>query len=167
MKKHSCMFSKTCSLWKLTLLWLFPANFHKMLVENHCHCRQIRSEQILTSVTVLKHCIITEDISRWSEITLKKYIEMRLHRKDTAKRLSFLKYRKLINKGQSDHVFFLLKTHQMKFVESKMCVKMTSIICPSKLEQNLRTKMLLWLTQNQRCFNFKFRRWFNVDKLIT
>ena len=28
---------------------------------------------------------------------------MRLHRKDTAKRLLFLKYRKLINKGQSDH----------------------------------------------------------------
>ena len=80
-----------------------------MLVENHCHCRQIRSEQILTSVTVLKHCIITEDISRWSEITLKKYIEMRLHRKDTAKRLSFLKYRKLINKGQSDHDFFSFK----------------------------------------------------------
>ena len=35
---------------------------------------------------------------------------MRLHRKDTAKRLSFLKYRKLINKGQSDHDFFSFKT---------------------------------------------------------
>ena len=83
---------------------------------------------------------------------------MRLHRKDTVKRLSFLKYPKLINKGQRDHVFFLLKTHQTKHVESNMCVKMTSIICPSKLEQNLRTKMFLWLTQNQRCFNFTFRR---------
>ena len=120
MKKHSCMFSKTCSLWKLTLLWLFPANFHKMLVESHCHCRQIRSEQILTSVTVLKHCIITEDISRWSEITLKKYIEMRLHRKDTAKRLSFLKYRKLINKGKSDHDFFSFKntSKEVRWIEN-------------------------------------------------
>ena len=34
---------------------------------------------------------------------------MRLHRKGTAKRLSFLKYRKLINKGQSDHDLVTLK----------------------------------------------------------
>ena len=25
--------------------------------------------------------------------------------------------------------------------------------------------MFLWSTQNQRCSNFKFRRWFNIDKL--
>ena len=30
---------------------------------------------------------------------------------------------------------------------------------------NIKTKMALWSTQNQRCFNFKFRRWFKVDKL--
>ena len=34
---------------------------------------------------------------------------MKLHRKDTAKRLSYLKYQKLINKGQSDHDFFSFK----------------------------------------------------------
>ena len=39
-----------------------------------------------------KYFIITSDISKWNEITLKKYIEMKLYRKDTAKRLSFLKY---------------------------------------------------------------------------
>ena len=66
---------------------------------------------------------------------------MRLHRKGTAKRLSFLKYRKLINKGQSDHDFFLLKTRQKKHVESKMCIKMLSVIRPSKFEQNISTKM--------------------------
>ena len=39
---------------------------------------------------------------------IKKYIEMRLHRKEMAKRFSFLKYRKLINKGhQNDHDFFV------------------------------------------------------------
>ena len=25
--------------------------------------------------------------------------------------------------------------------------------------------MFLWSTQNQRCSNFKFQRWFNIDKL--
>ena len=29
----------------------------------------------------------------------------------------------------------------------------------------MRTKLFLESTQNQRCFNVKFRRWFNVDKL--
>ena len=81
---------------------------------------------------------------------------MRLHRKDTAKRLSFLKYQKLIMKGQSNHDFFF-KSHQKKHVESKMCIKMTLIIRPSKSEQNIRTKMFLRSTQNQNYFNFKFR----------
>ena len=44
---------------QLTENFPFPANFHKMLAENHCDCGQIRSKQILTSVTVLKDCIIT------------------------------------------------------------------------------------------------------------
>ena len=35
----------------------------------------------------------------WNEITFKKYIEMRLHRNETAKQLSYLKYQKLVNKG--------------------------------------------------------------------
>ena len=35
----------------------FPVNFHKISAENHCDCRQIRSEQLSTSVTVLRHCI--------------------------------------------------------------------------------------------------------------
>ena len=41
------------------LLCPFPENFQQILAENHCDCRQIRLEQISTSVTVLKHCIIT------------------------------------------------------------------------------------------------------------
>ena len=48
-------------------------------------------------------------MSKWNEMTLKKYIEIRLHQKDTAKRLSFLKYSKFINKGQSNHDFFSFK----------------------------------------------------------
>ena len=55
-------------------------------------------------------------------------------------------------------IFFLLKTHQKKHVESKMCIKMASIIRPSKFEQNIRTITFLWSTQNQRCFNVKLRR---------
>ena len=55
-------------------------------------------------------------------------------------------------------IFFLLKTHQKKHVESKMCIKMMLVIRPSKFEQNMSTKMFLWSTQDQRCFNFKFRR---------
>ena len=55
-------------------------------------------------------------------------------------------------------ILFLLETHQKKHIESKMCIKMTSIIRPSKLEQNIRTKMFLESTQNQRCVNLKSRR---------
>ena len=107
-------------------------------------------------------------MSKWNETTLKKYIEIRLHQKDTAKRLSFLKYSKLINKGQSNHdFFFLLKTHQNKHIESKMCIKMASIKRPSKFQLNIRTKMFLWSSQNQHCFNFKFRSSFNIDKLTS
>ena len=29
---------------------------------------------------------------------------------------------------------------------------------------NIETKMVLWSTQNQCCFNVEFRRWFNFDK---
>ena len=66
------------------LLWPFPGNYHKISAENRCHCRQIRSEQISTCVIFLKHCIITCDISRWNDVSLKKYIEMKLHGKETA-----------------------------------------------------------------------------------
>ena len=75
-------------------------------------------------------------------------------------------------KGQSDHDFFFKITSkeacwiEKKHVELKMCIKMTLIIRPSKSEQNIRTKMFLRSTQNQRYFNFKFRHWFNVDKLM-
>ena len=31
---------------------------------------------------------------------------------------------------------------------------------------NIKRKMLLWSTQNQCCFNVKFGRWFNVDKVM-
>ena len=94
----------------------------------------------------------------------RNYVE-KLHRNDStlAKKLSFLEYWKLINTGQSDHDFFLLKTLQKKHLESNMCIKMTSTIRPSKFEQNIRTKMFLWSTKNQCCFNFKLRRWFNIE----
>ena len=55
-------------IWRKTLLqltengrlhWPFLESFHKTSVENHCDCRQTSSEQISTSITVLKHCIIT------------------------------------------------------------------------------------------------------------
>ena len=41
------------------LLRPFPGNFYKISAENHCDCRQNRSEQMSASVIVLKHCIIT------------------------------------------------------------------------------------------------------------
>ena len=39
-------------------------------------------------------------------MSLKKYIEMRLHRKDTAKRLSFLKYQKPIIRDTKVNIDF-------------------------------------------------------------
>ena len=57
-----------------------------------------------------------------------QYIEMRLHWKETVKRLSFLTYQKLINKGHlNNHDFCLLKAHQKRHVE------VASIIHPWKL----------------------------------
>ena len=86
-EKLSRMFSLTCSLLKMDVFSdHFLENFIKYQPKTTVW-RQIRSEQILFSITVLKHCIIVKDNS---------------------------------------------------FLES---------------------------TQNQRCFNVKFRRWFNVDKL--
>ena len=40
------------------ILLSFPEKFHKISAENHCDCRQIRSEQISANVTV-KHCLVT------------------------------------------------------------------------------------------------------------
>ena len=40
--------------------------FQKTLAKKPCKCKQIRSDKILASVGVLKHCIITWYISRWS-----------------------------------------------------------------------------------------------------
>ena len=81
------MFSWTCSLLKMDASSdHFLETFIKYQLKTTVR-RQIRSEQISFSVTVLKHCIIVKDNS---------------------------------------------------FLESN---------------------------QNQRCFNVKFRRWFNVDKL--
>ena len=51
-EKPSWMLSKTCSLLKMEGSCTISS-------ENHCDCGQIRSYQILTSVTVLKHCIIS------------------------------------------------------------------------------------------------------------
>ena len=48
-------------------------------------CKQVRSDQI-PDVIFLKHCIITY-ISRWNEIILKMYIEMKLSPKVQFKRL--------------------------------------------------------------------------------
>ena len=60
---------------------------------------------------------------------------MRLHRKETAKRLSFLKYWKLNNKRHwIDHDFCLLKIHQKKHVE------VASILHPSHLYRKCTLK---------------------------
>ena len=58
---------------------------------------------------------------------------MSLHRKETTKRLPFLKYRKLINIWHHT-IFCLLKTHQKKHVE------VASIFHPSKLCRNCTLK---------------------------
>ena len=124
---------------------------------------------------------------------------MRLHRKETVKRLSFLNYRKLINKGHLNyHDFSSFKNTSKEarwscvvFIStkilSKMYIKMMSLIRPSKLHQKItskrlkirwnwrahltcwvcwynRTKIISEPTQNQHCFNVKFRRWFSFDK---
>ena len=84
-----------------------------------------------------------------------QYIEMRLHWKETVERLSFLTYQKLVNKGHlNNHDFCLFLPFQttskearwscvdFPFIEtiSKMYIKITPIIRPSKLHQNLTSK---------------------------
>ena len=132
---------------------------------------------------------------------------MRLHQKETAKRLSFFKYWKLINIGHyndnDDFLSFEKTSKEARWscfdlpsikIVSKMCIKMMSIICPSKLHQKGTSKwrgnslilmcrrnfgihstcwvcwynwakLILVSTQNHRCFNFKFWCYFNVDKM--
>ena len=79
---------------------------------------------------------------------------MRSHRKETVKRLSFLNYRKLINKGHlHNHDFSSFKntSKQARWscvvftsteILSKMYIKMVSLIRPSKLRQKTTSKRL-------------------------
>ena len=60
---HGC-FHKLAAYWHIRLLWPFPWNFHKISSENHCDCKQNRSEQKSTSVTVLKHIKIFQGGSK-------------------------------------------------------------------------------------------------------
>ena len=87
------------------LLWPFFGKFHKILAENHC--KEIRSGQKPASVTVLKSWIATKDISRWNEDT---ETEIRLHRKETVKQFSFLKYQKLTKRNiKTTTIFFVFQ----------------------------------------------------------
>ena len=52
---------------------------------------------------------------------MKKYIEIRLHRKETAKRLSFQNIENLsIRDTKITTTFYLLKTHQKEHVEGAL-----------------------------------------------
>ena len=124
---HGC-FHEPAYYWNCHALSnCFLQRFIKVLVEKHCDCKQVRSVQISASVTVLKNCIITLDISRWNKIPLKKHIETRLCGKQTAKRLSLLRYRKPTKKDiKTTTNFFLSKTHWKKSTR-RNCVDFLSI----------------------------------------
>ena len=77
------------------------------------------------------HYIITEHISRWNEITLKKYIKTILSPKGTFKHLQFFIYQKLLKKRyQNDHNFLPFK------ITSKYA-RPSYISFPSKLQQKI------------------------------
>ena len=121
---------------------------------------------------------------------MKKYIKMRLHRKETAKRFSYLKYvfKKTKEARRSCVDYWCIK------ITSKIYIKITSIFHPQELHLNSmsksggnssilmyrqnfdinstcwvywynRTKLVLVSTQNHRCFNVKFWCCVNVDKM--
>ena len=102
---------------------------------------------------------------------------MRLHRKETVKRLSFLNYRKLINKGHlNNHDFSSFKNTSKEArwscvvftstkMLSKMYIKMMSLIRPSKLHQKITSKRLKirWYWRaNLTCWVC----WYNRTKII-
>ena len=141
---HPRMFSWACILRKMnTFLWKFPGYFQKILAKNP---KQIRSDQILATVNVLKHRIIIRDISSWNEFfwksTLKRnYVKKRRPSdftfwyfenlsKRNIKITDILKYKLSIpyqnNYFEVASIFHLLKLHEKN-------IKTTSIFCPSKL----------------------------------
>ena len=108
------------------LLWPFTGNFHEISAKNHCDWRQNNSEQKSASVTLYNHLTYFK-VDR-------NYFE-NIYPKDRAKRLSFLKCRKLSISGtKTTMVFCISKTHQKKHVG------VVPILRPSKLYQKITSK---------------------------
>ena len=101
---------------------MFFCNFPAIFARKPCKYKQIRSDQIPASVNVLKHCIINQYISRWNQITLKKYVKTILSPKGHSKIFSS-KYIKNLPKRdiKTITIFCLSKSHQ------HICAQVTSV----------------------------------------
>ena len=117
-------------------------------------------------MTVLKSWIATKDISRWNQDT---ETEIRLHRKETVKQFSFLKYQKLTQRNiKTTTIFFIFQknikrstselrqfpTHQ-NYIEKY--IEVTSIIALSQLHQKSTSK---WRGNSLKSM---YRRNFDID----
>ena len=89
------------------LLWPFPGNFHKILAENHYHCKQIRSDQMPSSVTDFKHC---NNYLRYFKLERNYFQKVRRNEirwKRESQATLILKYWKLAKKGHQNDRNFL------------------------------------------------------------
>ena len=111
--------------WK----WTPPLQISNNASKNFCQetllkYEQIRLNQIPTSASVLKHCIITWHISRWNKISFKKYIKTTL----SPTTLWYI---------QTTLVFHISKTYQKEISKRPQIFAFRNDIkiCPPKLHQ--------------------------------
>ena len=104
--------------------------------------REIRSEQISFSATVLKHCIIVKDNSFLESTQNQRCFNIKFRRWFNVDKLTFFR--------RWNTVIFLMLIWRIVIFQASWYMNKIAFLEPA---------------QNQRCFNVEFRRWFNVDKL--
>ena len=150
------------------LFWPFLGNFHKISAENPCNCTQIRSEQILAGVTVLRHCMMFQGGTKllWKSTSKWDYAE-----KGRSGDSHFYNIEKLsIRSSKTTRGFLSLKSTSKKApwscvdfpsieIITKMFIKMASIKIMSKKHVEMMGKLvgIDVLTY--------FRQWFDMLSL--
>ena len=140
LNSHEC-FHKTAAYWKwtppLTISWKLSQNISwKPLFED-------RSKQISFSVTVLKYCIIVKDNSILESTQNQLCFNVKFR--------GWFNVDKLTLFQRWNTVIFLVLLERFLIFQTSWYINKLAF---------------LESAQNQRCFNVKFRRWFNVDKLM-
>ena len=130
------------------LLWPFPENFHKTSVENHCGCRQTRSAQISTGVTVYNHIRYFKVERNFFEKVHRNEITLKWDGKNYCDTWNIENLS--ISGIKTTTIFYLLrKTKEAHWscidyrcikIISKTYIKMVLIIHPLELHQNSMSK---------------------------